>query len=50
MSGKYLYNILFLTFEKDFANQKINFYEIMNTLIINGKTTVDNYSEYEKNG
>ena len=50
VSGKYLYSILFLTFEKDFDNQKTNFYEIMNTLIINGKTTVDNYSEYEKNG
>jgi hypothetical protein len=50
VSGKYLYNILFLTFEKDFDIQKINFSEIMNTLIINGKTTVDNYSEYEIKG
>jgi hypothetical protein len=48
VSGKYLYNILFLTFEKDFENQKENFAEIMNTLVINGKTTVDSYSEYEK--
>jgi hypothetical protein len=48
ISGEYLYNILFLTFDKDFENQKANFADIMNTLIINGKTTVDNYSEYEK--
>ena len=48
VSGKYLYNILFLTFEKDFDNQKANYADIMNTLVINGKTTVDNYSEYEK--
>mgnify|MGYP000234313953 CR=1 FL=1 len=48
VSGQYLYNILFLTFDKDFDNQKADFADIMNTLIINGKTTVDNYSEYEK--
>ncbi|WP_250434283.1 hypothetical protein [Hanstruepera flava] len=48
VSGKHLYNILFLTFEKDFENQKINYADIMNTLVINGKTTVDSYSEYQK--
>lgn len=47
VSGKYLYNILFLTFENDFEEQKNNFSEIMNTLIINGKTTVEGYTEYE---
>lgn len=48
VSGKYLYNVLFLTFNADFEKQKINYADIMNTLVINGKTTVDNYSEYEK--
>jgi len=48
VSGEYLYSILFLTFDKDFENQKANFADVMNTLIINGKTTVDNYTEYEK--
>ena len=45
VSGEYLYNILFLTFEKDNEHLKANFSEIMNTLIVNGKTTIDSYSE-----
>jgi hypothetical protein len=42
-----LYNILFLTYEKGFDSQKQKYSEIMNTFIVNGKTTIDNYKEYE---
>ena len=45
VSGEYLYKILFLTFEKNNEHLKASFAEIMNTLIVNGKTTINNYSE-----
>lgn len=43
-----LYNVLFLSFENDFEVQEKNYPDIMNTLIINGRTTIDNYKEYEE--
>lgn len=45
IGGEFLYNILFLTFEDDFEEQSKQFSEIMNTLIINGKTTIDGYKD-----
>lgn len=47
VSGDLLYNVLFLAFEKDFKEEEKKYSDIMNTLIINGKTTIDNYSEYD---
>jgi len=49
VSGDLLYNILFLTFENDFDLQKQKYSEIMNTFIVNDKTTIDNYKEYDDN-
>ncbi|MEK6153138.1 hypothetical protein WIW50_07760 [Flavobacteriaceae bacterium 3-367] len=45
MAGKTLYNVLFLAFEADFENEENKYSEIMNTLIINGKTTIDGYNQ-----
>jgi len=48
VSDGILYNVLFLTYESDFKKQSLNYPSIMNTLIINGRTTIDNYNEYER--
>ncbi len=47
VSGDFLYNVLFLTYENDFDKEQQKYSNIMNTLIVNGKTTIDNYKEYE---
>jgi predicted metal-dependent hydrolase len=47
VSGQILYNILFLTFEGKMENEENEFTQIMSTLIINGKTTINEYKEYE---
>ncbi|WP_417872681.1 hypothetical protein [Xanthomarina gelatinilytica] len=46
VSNGLLYNVLFLAFENDFDEESVKYSPIMNTLIINGRTTIDNYSEY----
>lgn len=48
VSGDILYNVLFLAFEKDFEEHKSEYSNIMNSLMINGKTTIDSYKEYEE--
>jgi len=44
VSNSILYNILFLAFEKDFEEEEQIYPEIMNTLIINGKATINGYN------
>lgn len=46
VSNNLLYTVLFLAFEKDFEEQEKNHSNILNTLMVNGKTTIDNYKEY----
>lgn len=45
VSNSVLYNVLFLTYENNFESMKDRYIAIMNTLFINGKTTIDNYKE-----
>jgi hypothetical protein len=46
VSGKILYNILFLTFEEKIENEENEFTQIMSSFIVNGRTTINEYKEY----
>lgn len=43
VKGDLLYNILFLTFEKDFVLENEKFLEIMKSMVVNGKTSIDGH-------
>jgi hypothetical protein len=41
VSNTLLYNVVFMAFQNNFDNVKAKYIDSMNTLIINGKTTID---------
>lgn len=41
VSNTSLYNVVFMSFQNNFDNVKAEYIDSMNTLIINGKTTID---------
>lgn len=47
VSNGLLYNVLFLTFENDFNEQQKKYHSIIDSFLINGRTTIDNYKENE---